>query len=117
MKKAKKKSNFIILTLIIISFFIIPTIGIYLFNNNYRNNNPETILNSNSLQSSLKKQTNSIHLNLERDINFETSKFDDLLKEFLLSLSLTQTNYPSEFMPSVRKIRRMNLPTTGGSST
>ncbi|MFX1317469.1 MAG: S8 family serine peptidase, partial [Promethearchaeota archaeon] len=92
MKKAKKKINLIILTFIFISFFIIPTIGFHLFNYIYYNHNPTNVIASDFSLSTLKKQTNSIDLQPASVSNFETSKFDDLLKDFLSNEYMSQTS-------------------------
>ncbi|MFX1419215.1 MAG: S8 family serine peptidase [Promethearchaeota archaeon] len=114
MTKLKKKSNLLIITLIFISFFIIPLLGIRLnYSNTYNQIEKDTIkldsIPSSASQSSLN--------NLLRESYPESkpSKFEKELDEFLTNLPLNQIENPDyikiiiSFEESIKKAERIEI--------
>lgn len=92
MTKLKKKSNLLILTILFVAYFFIPMVGVQLINYSYYDKNLKSTIDLDSLPSSLSSQTDSNNFNSEVYNGIEGSKYDDLLKEFLLNQTLDQNN-------------------------
>ncbi|NVM36978.1 MAG: S8 family serine peptidase [Candidatus Lokiarchaeota archaeon] len=115
MTKLKKKINFIILTIILVSYFVIPFIGIQLVNSDSYNQNQKSILNLESLTSSLETHVNSNDINQEISSNFQSSKFDENLNKFLTNLNKNPESNPKDinviisFEESLPKEERIDI--------
>ncbi len=115
MIKLKNKINLIILTIILVSYFGIPFIGIQLVNSNSYNQNQEATIDIDSLNSSFETQINSNDINQERYSTFQSSKFDKNLNEFCANLiKNTESNSKDidviiSFEESLSKEERINI--------
>ena len=90
MKRLKKKSNLLIIGLIFVSYFVIPSTGIQLnYSNSYNQAEKDTI-KLESLPSSLTSKTSTSNINLESYSKYKYSKFDNDLNEYLTNLTLNQ---------------------------
>ncbi|MFX1377753.1 MAG: S8 family serine peptidase [Promethearchaeota archaeon] len=90
MTKLKRKSNVLIVTLIFISYFVIPFTGIQLnYSSNYKQKETDTI-NIESLPSSLTSESSRNYFNLKINSKSDYSKFDNDLNEYLTNLALYQ---------------------------
>ncbi|MFW9971220.1 MAG: S8 family serine peptidase [Candidatus Odinarchaeota archaeon] len=91
MIRLKKQRNLFVISLIFISYFLIPLTGIQL---NYSNNSFQTekyINNLGSLHSSLISESNNNKTNLNQYTKTKYSKFDSSLDEYLTNLTLNQS--------------------------
>ena len=91
MTKLKNKLNLLILTGIFVSYFFIPMVGIQVMNYDDYDQNLKSTIDLDSLPSSLLPQADSFNFNSGGHKGIEASKFDDLLKEYLLNQTLDQT--------------------------
>ncbi|UCD00860.1 MAG: S8 family serine peptidase [Promethearchaeota archaeon] len=92
MTKLKKKKSLLILSVIFVSYFFIPMIGVQLITFEYYDQNLKSTVDLESLPSSLFTQADSNNFNSEVYNGIEGSKYDDLLKEFLLNQTRDQNN-------------------------
>ncbi len=94
MAKLKRKSNLLVISLIFISYFVIPVSGIQL---NYFNSFTQVekeIISLDSLPSSLTSESSPREINVESYSESKYSKFDKGLSEYLTNLTLTQIEKP-----------------------
>ncbi len=115
MTKLKKKINLIILTIILVSYFVIPFIGIQLTNSDSYNHNQEATIDINSLTSSFETLVNSNDINQESYSSFQSSKFDKNLNEFCTTLIKSPKSNPKDinvivsFEESLPKEERIDI--------
>jgi len=97
MRKIKKSITLLIPTIIFVTYFIIPFVGIQLNSSNPYNlnsNNPFKMdLSPTSFNT---KISSSDNINLEDYSEKENSKYDTHLKEFLVNITLTKISNPEE---------------------
>ncbi|UCC21136.1 MAG: S8 family serine peptidase, partial [Promethearchaeota archaeon] len=115
MTRLKKKSNVLIATLIFISLFVIPFIGIKLNYSNVYNQMEKDTIQPNSLPSSIMSQSSLSNLLIEEDSELKLSKFEKELSIFLDNLSLSyieNLDYVKIiilFKDSVQKVERIEI--------
>jgi len=115
MTKLKIKINLITLIIIIVSYFVIPFIGIQLGNSDSYNLNQESKINLDSLTSSFETQINSNDISQESSSSFQSSKFDKNLNEFCANLikspesNSKDINVIISFEESLSKEERINI--------
>ncbi len=89
MAKLKRKSNFIIISLIFVSYFVIPFSGIQLNYSNSYNQVQNELIPIDSLSSSSNSDSSTQILNLESQSKYV--KFDTSLNKYLVNLTHEQT--------------------------
>ncbi|MFX1241237.1 MAG: S8 family serine peptidase [Promethearchaeota archaeon] len=89
--KLKRKSNFIIILLIFVSYFVIPFSGILLNYSNTYNQLEHEFIPKESLSTSLNSEASSKYLNFESQSKSKYAKFDTSLNEYLVNLTLDKT--------------------------
>ena len=113
--KLKRKSNFIIISLIFISYFVVPFSGILL---NYSNNNNQLkteLIPKESLSKSLNSESNSKYLNFENQSKLKYAKFDTSLNKYLVNLTIDKIEMYKRiqvvvlFEDDISKEERMNI--------
>ena len=115
MTKFKKKYNRLVLTLIFASLFITPILGIGFIYNSFSDLNQESISNFDLLSSSLKNQLQTKEQDLELQLDNSNSKFDEILKEYLFNLTITNQNNPKDtkvivlFESEINKAKRTDI--------
>lgn len=115
MTKFNKKPNLLIIAVIFVSYFIIPSIGIQLhYSNTYAQVQQEQY-KLDSLPSTLISHSGMNNINLESYSEHKISKFDDELNEFLIDLTISQKERPEpikiiiNFKDSVSKEERIEI--------
>ncbi|MFW9818630.1 MAG: S8 family serine peptidase, partial [Candidatus Thorarchaeota archaeon] len=91
MLKLKRKSNFIIISLIFVSYLVVPFSGILLNYSNSYNQIGNEIISIESLSSSLNSESGPINLHLKSQSKSKYTKFDTSLNDYLTNLTVDQT--------------------------
>ncbi len=90
MAKLKGKSNLLIISLIFISYFVIPISGIQLNYSNSYNQIENEIISTESLSLSLNSESSPINIHLDSQSKSKYAKFGTSLNDYLTNLTLNQ---------------------------
>ncbi len=115
MRKIKKSIKLLIPTVIFVTYFLIPFIGIQLNSSDPYNPNSNNTVKMDLSPTSFDTQISSNDIVLEDHSEKENSKFDTYLEEFLLNITLTKVSNPKEikiivhFEDSISKEERVDI--------